>query len=329
MVKMFQEAYGKAPNPKDYGRAIAVFQRHFIITGESAFDRYAKGNVLAMSEAAVRGIALFKGKANCISCHNGPNFTDYGFYNVGLKHNSLLDDAIYQKVLKFDAKRKGVKEWKTLSTDPGRYLVTHDKQDWGKFKTPTLRNLIDTPPYMHDGRYRKLTEVIDHYNRGGDGTPGQDTRIQPLKLSTQQKQDLIEFLLSLKGPLPDIKMQDWVRAVKITNKEEAQGKTLFEGKATCINCHQKNGKGVPSVFPPLANNPHVTAGDGSYVVETILHGLSGELEVEGRVFNATMPPVGIQQALSDAEIAAVATYVRTAWGNRGSNVTPEMVTKHR
>ena len=89
---MFQEAYGSDPNPTDYGKALAVFQRHFIVTGPSPFDRYASGDASAMEESAVRGIALFKGKANGIACHNGPNFTDSRFHNVGLAHNPILDD---------------------------------------------------------------------------------------------------------------------------------------------------------------------------------------------------------------------------------------------
>ena len=135
-----------SPIPADYGKALAVFQRHFIVTGPSPFDRYAGGDTSAMDEAAVRGMALFKGKGNCIACHNGPNFTDSGFYNVGLKHNPILDDEAHQKVLKFDAKRTKNADWESITTDPGRYLITHEDSDWGRFKTPTLRNLADTRP---------------------------------------------------------------------------------------------------------------------------------------------------------------------------------------
>jgi cytochrome c peroxidase len=92
MVRMFQEAYGSEPNPADYGRALAVFQRHFIVTGPSPFDHYVQGEQSAMDASAVRGMALFKAKANCIACHNGPNFTDSGFHNVGLAHNPALDE---------------------------------------------------------------------------------------------------------------------------------------------------------------------------------------------------------------------------------------------
>jgi cytochrome c peroxidase len=327
MAKMFQEAYGSEPNPRDYGKALAVFQRHFIVTAPSPFDRYVSGEASAMDDAAVRGMTLFKGKANCIGCHNGPNFTDSGFYNVGLKHNPILDDEAHQKVLKFDAKRTKNADWADITTDPGRYLITHEASDWGRFKTPTLRNLVDTPPYMHDGRYRTLDEVIDHYDRGGDNARNQDPRIKPLGLTDQERQDLKAFLMALRGPLPDIRMEDWVRPV--ATAEDLGGKALFEGKATCVNCHQVDGKGVPGVFPPLAGNPRVVEGDGSYVARTIIHGRSGEIRVHGKEFNAIMPPIGTQQGLSNTEIAAVASYVRNAWGNRASAVTEQIVTQQR
>ncbi|HHM06136.1 MAG TPA: cytochrome-c peroxidase [Gammaproteobacteria bacterium] len=204
MVARFQAAYGRAPNPTDYGKALAVFQRHFLVTGDSPFDRYMKGDKLALSEAARKGLALFQGKAGCSQCHNGPNFTDYGFYNIGLKRNPLFDQPAYAGILHFDAKRMGLTEWAGITDDPGRYLVTHDEKDWKAFKTPTLRNVEHTAPYMHDGRYATLDEVIAHYNRGGDGTPHQDRRIKALGLSAAEQAALKAFLLSLTGPLPPL-----------------------------------------------------------------------------------------------------------------------------
>lgn len=329
MLAMFEAAYASKPNPKDYGKALAVFQRHFIVSGDSDFDRYMKGNKLAMSESALRGMQLFKGKANCIACHNGPNFSDSDFHNIGLRHNPLLNSAAHQKVLKFDAKRTGNKDWQTITTDPGRYLITHDKKDWAKFKTPTLRNLPDTKPYMHDGRYANLDEVLAHYNRGGDKTKNQDARIKALGLSQKETADLKAFLLALQGPLPAINMQDWVTPVAMQASEKLDGKLLYEGKGTCVNCHQANGQGIPGVFPALAANPHVTAGDGRYVAKTILHGRTGKLDVAGQTYNATMPPIGVQQGLSDAEVAAIATYVRSAWGNKAAAVNAKIVGQQR
>ncbi len=322
MVAMFEAAYGSKPNAADYGRALAVFQRHFIVTGESDFDRYMKGNKLAMSAAAARGMALFTGKAGCVACHSGPNFTDSDFHNIGLSANPMLADDLHLEVLRFDAKRMGVTDWQTMNLDPGRYLVSKDSADLGKFKTPTLRNLQDTAPYMHDGRYRTLEEVIAYYNRGGDRRAGQDPRIRALNLSDSEQADLNAFLRALRGPLPDIRMQDWVRPVAVDSSKALDGKTLFEGKGTCINCHQAGGRGVPGVFPPLAGNPHVTEGDGAYVARTIIHGREGRVEVNGKVFDAVMPPIGQQQGLSDAEVAAIASYVRNSWGNRAPAVTP-------
>ncbi len=204
ITRLFRAAYGSEPNARDYGRAIAVFQRHTLITGESPFDRYMKGDKKALSDSAVRGMQLFQGKAGCIACHNGPNFTDSDFHNIGLKRNPAFDRPEYLEILRFDARRMGLKEWRTMDDDPGRYLVTHDPKDWKKFKTPTLRNLADTGPYMHDGRYETLEAVIEHYDRGGDRTRNQDPRIRPLHLSAAEKADLLAFLRSLRGALPDI-----------------------------------------------------------------------------------------------------------------------------
>ena len=204
IVAMFQAAYNSKPNPDDLGRALGVWQRHFLVTGESSFDRYMTGNKLALSESAVRGMDIFKGKGGCIACHNGPNFSDSGFYNTGMKRNAEFDKPEFQKILVFDAKRMKIDNPEQATDDAGRYLVTKDKADWKKFKTPTLRNLTDTAPYMHDGRYATLDAVIEHYNRGGDKTENQDARIQPLGLTVSEKADLKAFLQSLWGALPKL-----------------------------------------------------------------------------------------------------------------------------
>lgn len=327
MVRMFQAAYGKKPNIIDYGKAIAVFQRHYIITGESPFDKYMKGDQSALTEEEIQGMVLFKGKANCISCHNGSNFTDSGFYNVGLGKTVALDSEAHQKILRFDGKRKGLKEWETITTDTGRYLVTHDPKDKGKFKTPTLRNLPDTRPYMHDGRFQTLDEVLNFFNRGGDNSENQTSQIKPLNLNKKELANLKAFLLALRGPLPEIDVASIITQAK--TEPTLDGKKLFEGKGTCVNCHQATGLGIPGVFPPLAGNSHITDGDGSYVTKTIVHGRTGKLEVNGKTFNSTMPAIGTQQNLSDAEIAAITTYIRNVWGNKATAVTKKMVRQSR
>jgi cytochrome c peroxidase len=124
-----------------------------------------------MTPSAKRGFALFTGKANCTACHQGSNFTDQGFHNLGLKGNA----------------------------DLGRFAIVPIRVMRGAFKTPTLRDVALTAPYMHNGSYRTLEEVVDHYNRGGDDKENLDPNMKPLGLTDQERTDLVEFLKSLTG----------------------------------------------------------------------------------------------------------------------------------
>jgi cytochrome c peroxidase len=153
-------------------KAIASFERTVLST-ESPFDRWCAGDAAAISAAAQRGFELFQGRAQCTLCHQGFNFTDDGFHNVGL------------------APRGG-------SEDLGRFNQVPIAAARGAFKTPTLRDVALTAPYMHDGRYATLEEVIDHYDRGGD-VANSSPNMKPLNLSADQKRDLSEFLRSLTG----------------------------------------------------------------------------------------------------------------------------------
>ncbi len=156
------------------GKAIASFQRT-LISGNSPFDQFDyDGEEKAISEAAKRGKKLFFGKARCNLCHFGTNFSDEKFHNVGIG-------------------------WEGEVVDVGRYHVTHDQKDIGTFKTPTLREISKTAPYMHDGRFVTLKQVIDHYNQGGVKNPFLDNQIIPLDLTESEKQDLIEMLRALNG----------------------------------------------------------------------------------------------------------------------------------
>ena len=166
---MFEKAYpDEGIGINTITKAIASFERTIVST-ESPFDRWARGDESAISAAAKRGFTLFEGKANCIACHHGFNFTDNGFHNIGLK----------------------------VGSDQGRFAVVPVKILKGAFKTPTLRNVTLTAPYMHNGEYKTLAEVIEHYNRGGDNKTGIDPTIRPLYLSAQEKDDLLAFLKTL------------------------------------------------------------------------------------------------------------------------------------
>ena len=172
--KQFRAVFGTDVSLQGIAEAIAAFERT-IVSANSAFDHYAMGDSQAMEEAAVRGLGLFKGKARCILCHNGPNFTDNQFHNLGVPQIGIRKE------------------------DLGRYEVTRLARDRGAFKTPTLRSIMETAPYMHDGVFRMIEEVIDFYDRGAGPNPNLDSLIKPLGLSPEEKTDLIAFLKALTG----------------------------------------------------------------------------------------------------------------------------------
>jgi cytochrome c peroxidase len=172
--KQFQLIFGGGASLQHIAEAIAAFERT-IVSQNSAFDKYTMGETGAMNEAAVRGVALFRGKARCILCHNGPNLTDNRFHNLGVPQVGPLKE------------------------DLGRYMVTRAQQDKGAFKTPTLRSVVETAPYMHDGVFKRLEEVIDFFDAGGGGNPNLSPLMKPLGLSSEEKADLLEFLKALTG----------------------------------------------------------------------------------------------------------------------------------
>ncbi|RMF89299.1 MAG: cytochrome-c peroxidase [Nitrospinota bacterium] len=200
-VKRFQQVYGTTVTIEGLRKAIAAFERT-IVTRNAPFDRYMTGDKQALSAAALRGLELFQGKARCILCHNGPNFTDSQFHNLGVPKPPFLNHPLVQATIRFDAKRMKVKNYDQVSEDLGRYLVTKEDKDRGAFKTPTLRNVTQTAPYMHNGVFQTLAEVIDFYDRGGGAVPNKSPLMQPLGLTAQEKSDLLAFLEALTGELP-------------------------------------------------------------------------------------------------------------------------------
>lgn len=172
--KLFQEVFGGEITIQDVGRAVASFQRT-ILSGNSAVDKYdLGGDQNALSDSAKRGLELFRGKARCTRCHSGFNFTDEKFHNLGIG-------------------------WDDNKVDLGRYMETKNPEDIGAFKTPTLREIARTAPYMHDGRFKTLEEVVKFYNQGGVKNPHQDNTIIPLEMTDEEQQDLVAMLKSLNG----------------------------------------------------------------------------------------------------------------------------------
>ncbi|BBU62292.1 cytochrome c551 peroxidase [Methylosinus sp. C49] len=218
-VELFKKAFGKTGDGvtmEEVKKAIAAYERT-IISGESPFDRWRFGNEeTAISEAAKRGFEVFVGQGRCVSCHvieqNQALFTDNRFHNIGVGINRAQFDVPRLSAEFLNAKSKGVDVDKAVLTDPktselGRFAVTDQFDVIGAFKTPTLRNVAVTAPYMHDGSLKTLKDVVKHYNNGGrsEGDPAQvndylSGGIRPLNLSEQQMDDLVAFMETLTTP---------------------------------------------------------------------------------------------------------------------------------
>ena len=172
--KQFKAVYGESGlTINNVANAIAAFERT-IISDNSAYDKYIAGNISAMSPSAIRGLVLFKGKANCTNCHDGPNFTDDSYHNIGVS---------------------------PVSTDLGRANISGSEELVGAFKTPGLRNIVFSAPYMHDGSLSSLEDVIDFYNKGGAHKKSISSLIKPLHLNNTEIADLVAFLGSLTAPV--------------------------------------------------------------------------------------------------------------------------------
>ena len=181
LTELFQKAFGAPPSQAGVAKALAAFER-MLPRGNSPFDKFQYGHdPKALNESAKRGLAIFKDpkKGNCAVCHTIEAqyalFSDGKFHNlgVGMDENGELKDL-------------------------GRYKVTKNDADRGAFKTPILRNVAQTAPYMHDGSQKTLKEVVDFYVGGGNSNPHLDKEIKPLTgLSKQDREDLVAFLESL------------------------------------------------------------------------------------------------------------------------------------
>jgi cytochrome c peroxidase len=202
---LFQKAYGRAPNYDDLGRAIASFERTLIFLN-APFDRFAGGDSRALSPAAQRGLALFNGKARCVSCHmvnsSNPLGTDNLFHNIGVSARKQNFEALAGQalsVLKEGSNTEALDKLaiETDMSELGRFLVTKKRADIGAFKTEQLRNVGLTAPYMHDGSLKTLWDVMDHYNKGGETNAYLDGGIEPLNLSEGEINDVVVFLFAL------------------------------------------------------------------------------------------------------------------------------------
>jgi len=200
-VQRFRDVFGTPPSINDAWKAIAAFERT-LVSRHVPFDRSMRGEQEALSEDARRGLELFQGKAQCLQCHHGPLFSDESFHNLGVPLNSVFqENPLYQITLRYEQKIKGVPEqvYRTADRDYGLYYITKREEDKGKFRTPTLREVTRTAPYMHNGVFFTLEEVINFYNEGGGDDPHKSPLLKPLGLADAEKKALLAFLESLSG----------------------------------------------------------------------------------------------------------------------------------
>ncbi len=217
-VGMFRAAFGREPaavSMTEVKQAIATFERTLIF-GDSPFDRWYFGDdKLAMSESAQRGFKVFMEDGRCQSCHtieqNFALFSDNRFHNIGVGINKIRGELMRLTPELLLAKARGINVDKAVLSNEktaefGRFALSERFDDLGAFKTPSLRNVAVTAPYMHDGSLETLRAVVDHYNNGGVTDPTDQASdylsggIRPLHLSEQQIMDLIAFLEALTSP---------------------------------------------------------------------------------------------------------------------------------
>lgn len=177
-VAQFRAVFGSAPTAENLSHALSSYVRT-IRSGDSPFDRFLLGTPGGLPALELEGLRLFRDRANCTACHSGPDFTDHSFHNTGVawRGGRLLDE--------------------------GRYKVTGRVYHRGAFKTPTLRELARSAPYMHDGSLASIEDVIEFYDRGGNPNPWLDEQIKPLHLSAADKAAIAAFLRSLSGSVRD------------------------------------------------------------------------------------------------------------------------------
>jgi len=185
---LFEKAYpGQGINADTLSKALATYERT-VISNNSRFDNWVKGDAKSLNEREIDGFKLFTGKARCSVCHSAPNFTDNGFHNLGLP------------------------SWGIPEPDMGRYAQKPIKRMQGAFKTPTVREAARSAPYFHDGSATTLMEVVEHYDRGGSVKTNLSPEMQMLNLTQQEKEDLVAFMKALTSPylavaLPELPLE--------------------------------------------------------------------------------------------------------------------------
>jgi len=191
-VEEFRKVFGADVSRERMAMALAAFERT-LVSVNAPLDRFLRGDKKALSPEAAKGYDVFTGKGKCAECHNGMNLADDKFYALNVPENEEQEkDPRVATTRRFVAKVYHYEDYLNLKEDPGRYLVTKEMKDWKAFRTPTLREIAITGPYMHNGIFETLDEVIMFFDQGGG--PGNHV-LKPLNLTSDDKKYLRTFMI--------------------------------------------------------------------------------------------------------------------------------------
>lgn len=198
----FKKVFKSDITMDNLAKAIAAFERT-IVSKPGPVDRYLAGDKSALSDYQKKGMDLFTGKANCIACHHGAALSDGEFHTTGVPEiEPLKTEADRIATRHFFAADQKYPNPRGIKGDYGREFITKSQSDRGKFKTPSLRELVHTAPYMHNGAFETLDDVIEFYMQGGGDHPNKDSLLKPFELTDEEFDQLREFLEVLSSPEP-------------------------------------------------------------------------------------------------------------------------------
>lgn len=269
----FRSIFGREATYDDLATVIAAFERTEF-AGSSPFDRFISGEEDAIDASAKHGWALFNGKARCNECHAGnavsPLFSDQKFHNIGIAaHKQNFTELAREGigvVTAGDARKVDELAIQTRFSELGRFLVTKLVSDVGAFKTPTLRNVAITGPYMHDGSLATLWDVMDHYNKGGVPNPFLDGGMQRLGLSEAEIDDLVHFMSALTT-------DRFVAFEKTEMAAQTAKKNVRPQRDTAVAMGKKDNLGDLAPNPDLhTKNPATLGVFGTYPQVEAAHG---------------------------------------------------------
>ncbi len=191
-VDAFQKVFGGEPTRERIAMAVAAFERT-LVSLNTPLDRYLKGDKSALSDDAKKGMAIFVEKGKCIDCHFGYGLSDDRFHALNVPESPELQaDPRIAATRRYVAKVYRYEEYRSLTEDPGRYLITKNRKDWKAFRTPSLLEISRTAPYMHNGVFTTLDDVIEFFDKGGGRG---NIALRPLHLSDTEKNNLKTFLV--------------------------------------------------------------------------------------------------------------------------------------